>query len=146
MAGGKNPFVAARHTLDPITYWEAAMPTTEDVARDFTAMLRDGQFAAAGERFWADDVKSIEPANNTFGIPAIVEGIDAARIKFNTWLGASSINDLGIDGPFVTGNQFALFMDMVIVNRTRGGSQPFTEIAIYTVRDAKISEERYFYA
>ena len=122
------------------------MPTIEDVARDFTAMLRDGQFKAAGDRFWADDIKSMEPENNSRGLPAVTEGVDAARMKFNAWFGASRINDLGIDGPFVTGNTFALFMDMVIVSCASGDSQLFSEIAVYTVRDAKISEERYFYA
>ena len=61
------------------------------------------------------------------------------------WLEAKQINDLTVDGPFVTRNQFALFLDMMITNRASGNSQPFTEIAVFTVRDAKITEERYFY-
>ena len=117
----------------------------DDVARDFTAMLRLGQFEAAGEIFWARDVTSIEPADLPGGIPARVSGIAAARDKSRCRFGASRIDDLGIDGPFVTVNQFALFIDMVIVNRASGEGRPFTEIAIFTVRDAKITEERYFY-
>ncbi len=121
------------------------MPAINDVARDFTAMLRLGQFAAAGEKYWADDVTSVEPVDLPIGIPAVVSGFEAARNKSRSWLSASRIDDLDIDGPFVTGNQFALFMDMVIVSRANGDSQPFTKIAIFTVRDAKIIEERYFY-
>ena len=121
------------------------MCTINEVARDFTAMLRLGDFEAAGEKYWADDVKSVEPVDLTGGIPAVVSGIGATRAKSKSWFGASRIDDLSIDGPFVTGNQFALFLDMVIVGRASGEERPFTEIAIFTVRDAKITEERYFY-
>jgi len=34
-----------------------------------------------------------------------------------------------MEGPFVNGDQFALLMDMVIVNRTTGERQPFKESA-----------------
>ncbi len=121
------------------------MPAIDTVARDFTAMLRAGQFEAAGEKFWAADVTSIEPMDLPGGIPALVSGIESARDKTRRKFSASRIDDLSIDGPFVTGNQFALFMDMVIVSRSDGEGQPFTEIAIFTVRDAKIAEERFFY-
>ena len=121
------------------------MPTADDVARDFTAMLRLGQFAAAGEAFWADNVTSIEPMDLPGGIAAVVSGIEATRNKCNARFDAARIDELTIDGPFVTGNQFALFIDMMIASHGGGTARPFTEIALYTVRDGRISEERYFY-
>lgn len=121
------------------------MASITDVAHDFTAMLRQGQFMAARERFWAADVRSIEPHDLPGGISADVSGIEAARAKTAHWFGSRCIHDLSIDGPFVTGNQFALFLDMMIAGQPSGADQPFTEIAIFTVRDGQISEERYFY-
>jgi hypothetical protein len=121
------------------------MPTIHEIARDFTEMLRAGQFEEAGNRFWAQDVASIEPAALPGGIRATVSGIDAARIKCNARFGASQIDEISIDGPFVTGNQFVLFLDLVIVDPASGARQPFTEIALYTVRDGQIAEERFFY-
>lgn len=121
------------------------MASIEEIARDFTAMLRVGRFEAAGDRYWALDVTSIEPAALSGGISATASGIDAARIKCHARFGGSQIDEIGIDGPFVTGNQFTLFLDMVIVDRARGTRQPFTEIALYTVRDGQIAEERHFY-
>ncbi len=121
------------------------MASITDVARDFTDMLRQGQFLAARERFWAADVRCIEPHDLPDGIAAEVWGIDAARAKTVRWFGSRHIHDLSIDGPFVTGNQFALFLDMMIAGQPSGADQPFTEIAIFTVRNGQISEERYFY-
>ncbi len=127
------------------------MQSIHEVARDFTALLRAGHFAAAGERFWAADVTSTEPADLPGGIGAAAAGIAAVRSKCAARFGAARIEDIGvaeisIDGPFVTGDQFALFLDLVITDPAGGEGRPVTEIALYTVRGGQIAEERYFYA
>lgn len=116
------------------------MASVEDIARDFTAMLRAGQFEAAGNRYWAAAVTSAEPAGR-----ATVSGIDAARTRCNARFGAAKVEEITIDGPFVTGDQFALFLDLVIVDAASGAREPFTEIALYTVREGQIAEERHFF-
>ena len=60
------------------------------------------------------------------------------RAKRSARFGTARIDDLGIDGPFVTGDQFALFLDMLITDPASGQAEPFTEIAIFTVRDGRI--------
>jgi hypothetical protein len=122
------------------------MAAIDDVARDFTAMLRLGQFEAAGETFWSPDVTSAEPAALSGDIPALLSGIAAVRAKHAARFGMARIDDLGIDGPFVTGDQFALFLDMLLTDPASGHAEPFAEIAIFTVRDGRIIEERFFYA
>ena len=121
------------------------MASIEDIATGFTDLLRTGQFQAAGNRYWAADVTSIEPDAYTGGIGVAVSGIEATRAKCNARFGSLQIQEIGIDGPFVTGDQFALFLDLVIVDPASGASQPFIEIALYTVRGGQIAEERYFY-
>ena len=116
------------------------MASIEDIARDFTALLRAGQFEAAGNHYWAADVISVEPAGR-----GAVSGIDAARIKCKARFGAAKIDEIGIDGPFVTGDQFALFLDLVIVDAASGGHKSFSEIAVYTIRSGQIAEERHFF-
>ena len=112
-----------------------------EVAADFTALWLAGDFSAAGERYWAEDVISIEPDALRDG--AECRGIDAVRRKNLRWCSTHGIEDLSLDGPFVTGNQFALFADMLIVHA--GQRRPHSEIALFSVRDGKIVEERYFY-
>ena len=121
------------------------MRTILEVARDFTALLRAGQFAAAGDRYWAADVTSTEPADLPGGIRATVSGVEAVRSKCAARFGTALIDEIGIDGPFVTGDQFALFLDLVTVDPANGARQPISEIALYTVRGGQIAEERYFY-
>ena len=121
------------------------MAAIDDVARDFTAMLRLGQFEAAGEKFWASEVMSAEPVALSQDVPALSSGREAARRKIRARFAEAEIDDLGIDGPFITGDQFALFLDMLITDPATGKTQPFAEIAIFTVRDGRIIEERFFY-
>ncbi len=121
------------------------MPATGEIAREFTAMLRAGWFEAAGNRFWAADVTSIEPDHAATGIVPVAHGIAATRRKCIARFGAGLIEELGIDGPFVTGDQFALFLDLLIVDAATGKVKPFTEIAVFTVRGGRITEERHFH-
>lgn len=121
------------------------MSDVEAVARDFCALMLEGRFADAGEKYWAPDVRSIEPADLPEGIPAVVEGIDAAREKRGRWFGANEVREFRLEGPFVTGDRFAAIMEMVVV--PGAGGEPFSarEIGLFTVRDGNIIEERYFY-
>lgn len=121
------------------------MTAIDAIASDFTAMLRAGQFEAAGEKYWASDVVSIEPADLPGGIRASVVGIDAARIKCAARFGTALVDEIGIDGPFVTGDQFTLFLDLVTLDPVTGKRRSLTEIALYTVRNNRIAEERHFY-
>jgi hypothetical protein len=120
------------------------MQAIDVIASDFAAMLRAGEFAAAADRYWAPGIASIDPP--AFGdAPASVSGKRAALAKCAARFAGQRIDDLAIDGPFITGNQFALFVDMVLVDLASGTRRPFSEIALFTVRDGKIAEERYFY-
>lgn len=121
------------------------MTNIHEIASQFTAMMRAGQFVAAGNRYWADDVVSMEPAEFGVGKRATVSGVEATRTKCAAFFGTAVVDEIGIDGPFVTGNQFALFLDLVTVDPASGARRPFTEIALYTVRGHHIAEERHFY-
>jgi len=113
------------------------------VADDFTALWRAGEFRTAGEKYWADDVVSIEPRPLADGTDAQCRGIDAVRRKNLRWFSTHGIEDLVLDGPFVTGNRFALFADMMIAHA--GRRTPHSRIAVFAVRGSRIVEERFFY-
>ena len=113
------------------------------VAARFVALWRAGDFQAAGERYWADDIVSFEPHDLPDGTPAVCRGIDAVRTKTRQWLATHGIEDLGLDGPFVTGDRFAVFADMLIAHA--GQRIPHSQIAVFVVRNGRISEEHHFY-
>ncbi len=119
--------------------------TIDRLASDFAHLLLTGNPIEAAEKYWADDIIRIEPARLPAGEPQQATGYAAAYAELLEWIEATDADELVIDGPFVTGNVFALFLDMEIAVPETGKREPFSEIAVFTVRDQKIIEERYFY-
>ncbi len=112
------------------------------MAEDFTALCKSGDLDGAGEKYWADDVVSLEPMD---GDMARAEGKDALRAKGQWWYGAHDVHSVDVSGPSVNGNQFTLGFKMDITTKETGERMQMEETALYTVADGKIVEERFFY-
>lgn len=117
--------------------------STAEVAADFTSLWLAGDMRAAGEKYWGNDVVCIEPGATLDDGAAVWRGIDALRGRNLRWLTTHGIEDLSLDGPFVTGDHFALFADMLIVHA--GMRTPHSQIVVFAVRDGRIIEERHFH-
>ncbi len=120
------------------------MTSTAQIAADFTALCQAGQMDAAGEKYWAADVTSVE-AMAAKGMDAAVTGIDAVRAKGEWWYANHEVHSVETSGPHVNGDQFIVQFAMDITPKTSGERMQMTESAMYTVRDGKIVEERFFY-
>jgi ketosteroid isomerase-like protein len=51
-----------------------------------------------------------------------------------------------VTGPFFNGDQFVVGFEMDVTNKDSGQRFTMAEQALYTIRDGKIAEERFFYA
>jgi ketosteroid isomerase-like protein len=115
--------------------------STQSLAEDLVAMCRRGEFAQSGEKYWADDVVSLEPMP---GEMATLRGKDAVRGKTEWWEANNEVHAVEVEGPYVYGDQFAVRFRMEMT--PKGGERTaMDEVAVYTVRDGKIAEERFFY-
>jgi hypothetical protein len=121
------------------------MQSLAEIANDYAALMAAGETLAAAEKYWASDIVALEPTKSKSEGPGIAIGKPAALARLTRWLDANAMSELLIDGPFITSDQFALFIDMEIIRRATGKREPFSEIATYTVRDGQIVEERFFY-
>lgn len=112
------------------------------IADDFTALCKAGEFDAAGEKYWADDVVSLEKGE---GDMARAEGLAAVRGKGEWWAANHEIHGFEAEGPFVNGDQFAVIFRMDITQKQSGERVKMNEVALYTVKGGKIVEERFYY-
>jgi ketosteroid isomerase-like protein len=118
---------------------------TKTVAQQFTQLCKDGKFDEAGSRFWADNVVSLEPME---GPMARAEGRKALEAKGQWWYENHEIHGTTTEGPFVHGDQFAVNFTMDVTPKTgemAGKRFQMSEVALYTVKDGKVVEERYLY-
>lgn len=118
--------------------------STVHVANDLVALLKAGQFQACGEKYWAEDVVSIEPGGPP-GMDPAARGKAAVEAKSQWWADTHETQDVEIEGPYVNGDQFTCRFRMKVKVKATGEVMEMDEHALYTVRDGKIVEEKFFY-
>ena len=115
--------------------------STAEIAKQFTEALKAGDFPKA-ESFWADDVVSIEAQP---GEMQEMRGREAVHGKGDWWTANHEVHSVETSGPYLNGDQFALRFKMDVTQKASGQRIQMDEVALYTVRNGKISEERFFY-
>lgn len=118
--------------------------TTQDVAKDLVAMWKAGEFKPSGEKYWADDVVSIEAGAPNGGDP-VSRGKAAAQGKSEWWEAAHEVHGVEVEGPYVNGDRFTVRFKMDVTQKQNGQRFTMDEIALYTIKDGKIAEEAFFY-
>ncbi|HYZ33016.1 MAG TPA: nuclear transport factor 2 family protein, partial [Crenalkalicoccus sp.] len=105
---------------------------TQAIARDFVALCKQGKFAEAGEKYWAEDVVSIEP----MGEMRELRGKAAVRGKGEWWYANHEVHSAEAYGPYLHGDQFAVHFKLDVT--PKGGQRmQMQEIALYTLKDGK---------
>jgi hypothetical protein len=113
---------------------------TQEVAQDLVSLCKSGQFAAAGEKYWADDVLSVEAAGDN----AESRGKEAARGKGEWWAAHHDIHEVKVEGPYVNGDAFTVRFVMDVTFKDNGQRMQMDEVALYRLKGGKIAEERFF--
>ncbi len=120
------------------------MPSVADVANDLTSLCRQGKFFEAVDQLYSDDIVSIEPVGSP-EMPARQEGIEAIKGKNKWWAENHEIHEVRVDGPFVGDGEFAVRYYLAVTPKFTGQRMEMTEMALYTVKDGKISQEEFYY-
>ncbi len=118
--------------------------TVTEIAKDTVALNAAGKFAEAGDKYWSDDVVSIE-AGGPPGMDPVSRGKAAVHAKGEWWANAHEIHSAEAEGPYVNGDQFVVRFTMDLTVKETGARMKMDEVGVYTVKDGKIVEERFFY-
>ena len=116
--------------------------STQDIANDLVALCKAGKFDEAGEKYWADDVLSVEAMP---GDMAQMRDKEALRGKGEWWANAHEVHSSEVEGPYVNGDQFVVRFKMDLTQKETGERMKMDEVGVYTVKNGKIAEERFFY-
>lgn len=113
--------------------------SVDQLAQEFCAAVQADN-EAGYQAMWSDDIVSMEPGD---GPMSRVQGRDQLLEKHKWWNENAEMHDFSMEGPFVVGEQFAVNYSMDVT--MMGERTQSSETAIYTVKDGKIAEERFFY-
>ena len=119
--------------------------TTQDVANRFIELSKEGKYDVIQDELYSSDCESIEPANAMAAGLAHAKGMDAIKEKAKKF--NESIEEMhgGYSGdPIVAGNYFSVAMGMDATMKGMGRMK-MDEIAVYEVKDGKITKEQFFF-
>lgn len=114
--------------------------SVSEIAQDFMKLMIE-EDEAGYQAYWSDDIVSLEPQE---GPMARVEGREALLQKHAWWEANAEMHSSSMEGPYIFGDQFAVRFAMDVT--MDGERSQTTEVGLYTVKDGKITEERFFYA
>lgn len=117
--------------------------TTQEVADRFYQLAKEGNWDQIQNGLFAKDAKSIEPAHSQ-GLQSVT-GMDKIRAKAKQWEEMIEQTHGGYcNEPIVAGNFFACTMGVDATIKGQGRVK-MDEVAVYEVKDGKITSEQFFY-
>ncbi len=116
--------------------------STQQIAQAFTELLKANKHEEAAATFNDPEIVSIEAMD---GPMARIQGTEAVKAKSDWWYGAHEVHSVEAQGPYVNGDQFAVHFAMDLTVRESGERSQSAEVGLYTVKDGRIVEERFFY-
>lgn len=117
-------------------------PNPLDVATKVAALLRAGNAAEVEEQWLAPAIESVEGV----GASLAWNGKPAVLGKYRAWEADHEIHELDLEGPWVGATGFALKYRIDVSQKSTGQRTTMEEIAVYTVRDGKITREEFHFA
>jgi hypothetical protein len=117
--------------------------TTQEVANRFNELAQTGQWQQIQDELFDDNAESIEPANSEMlkyakGKPAL----KAKGEQFNE--SVEEMHGGWTSEPVVGGNYFSVGMGMDATFKG-AGRMKMDEIAVYEVKNGKITKEQFFF-
>ena len=113
----------------------------KETAEGLTALVREGRFKEAVNKYYDKDVVSIEP----YGEPKKAEGIEAIRGKADWFEENHEVHAINVSAPIISIHHFALRYTLDVTPKETGERTTMDEIAVYEVKDGKIIREQFFY-
>jgi len=115
---------------------------TQEIAQDLVGLCKAGKFDEAGEKYWSDDVLSVE----AMGDDREARGKAAVRAKGEWWNRTFQVDEVSVEGPYVNADEFIVRFKMRTTNKESGEKTSMDETALYRIKNGKIAEERFFFS
>lgn len=115
--------------------------TLSTIAHGVAALCREGRYTEAQQTYFAPDVVSVEPT----GEPREVVGLEALLGKAAWFESTFEVHATTVAGPFLGEDQFVLRFTLDVTEKASGRRFEMDELAIYTVREGKVTREQFFY-
>ena len=120
--------------------------TALEIGKRLVALCQEGKGLEAVDALYDEKIISIE-AQGSDQLPARMEGIEAIRGKNSWWYDNHEVHSSSALGPFCgqQEDRFAVFFEMDVTFKPSGERSKLVEVALYTISNAKIVQEEFWY-
>ncbi len=120
--------------------------TALEIGKRLVAFCQQGKGLEAVDALYDEKIISIE-AQESDQLPARMEGIEAIRGKNSWWYDNHEVHASSALGPFCgqQEDRFAVLFEMDVTFKPSGERSKLVEVALYTVSNAKIVQEEFWY-
>ena len=119
--------------------------TTSEVANKFVKLCSEGKNFDVMQTMYDENIVSVEAVKRKTG-NFETTGKAAVIQKSAEWAQAHEIHGATVDGPFLSGDQFAVVFEFDVTPKATGKRTKDREIAVYTVAKDLIVKEEFFYS
>lgn len=119
--------------------------TTQEVAETLVKLCSEGNFLAAIQTLYSDDIVSVE-AGAPPGQSRESKGLPAILGKAEWWASNHEVHGATVEGPLVAGSHFSVVFKMDVTFKPAGKRFQMEEVAVYKVADGKVVYEEFFYS
>ncbi len=121
------------------------MKTLREVADELVHNCKTGNEMHGLETLYHPDAVSVE-AGAPPGEDRMKAGVEAIRGKHHWFNDNFEVHSANVEGPFLHGDdRFAVIFDVDATMKSSGQRTPMREVAVYHVKDGKITREEFFY-
>jgi ketosteroid isomerase-like protein len=117
---------------------------TAEVAEEYVALCRRGEFDEAMARYFSADHVRIE-SRDMIEPPAEIRGMEAIKESGRAFTEANEIHGFDVKGPFVGENQFAARFSIDATSIPTGRRTKIRKLDLYTVHDGSIVRSEIYY-
>lgn len=111
----------------------------ESIAKDFADFCRKGIFGEDLEKYYHEDATSVEPGEES------AQGLNAIIAKKKAFIESIDLKLIEVKDPQIAQDHFSIAMRLEVEDKSSGAKRVIDELAVYEVKDNKITFEQFFY-
>lgn len=115
---------------------------TQEIAQKLCEHCQNHTEMQGLDELYAPNATSVE-AMMPEGKSPVSEGVEAIKAKHDWWKSNFEVHDVGVDGPYVNGDQFSVIFEMDTTEKSSGNRWKGKEVALYEVENGKIVRESF---
>lgn len=120
--------------------------TLKEIANELVAGCRENRAKANLDKLYASDAVSVEAMEMEPGSGRETKGLEGLKGKHDWWDNSMEMLEGDISDPMLHGDdKFAVIFTGKAKEKATGNVMEINEVAVYSVTDAKISREEFYY-